>query len=101
MDLWEIPLTVMEGTHFYYRKLDLASSRASIEGLVEEVCKFNGVFSLLWHNHFFDEREIPGITKHYTRILDLCKKKGMKGLTGSAIQGKMAASQLSIPASQD
>ncbi len=93
MDLWEIPLTVMEGTHFYYRKLDLASSRASIEGLVEEVCKFNGVFSLLWHNHFFDEREIPGITEHYTRILDLCKKKGMKGLTGSAIQGKMAASQ--------
>jgi len=28
LDLWEIPLTVMEGTHFYYRKLDLASGRA-------------------------------------------------------------------------
>ncbi len=89
MDLWEIPLTVMEGTHFYYRKLDLAGSRTAIENLVDEVCKFNGVFSLLWHNHFFEEREIPGITKHYTGILDLCKEKGMEGLTGHAIQKKM------------
>ncbi len=85
MDLWEVPLTVMEGTHFYYRKLDLAGSRASIETLVEEICKFNGVFSLLWHNHFFDEREIAGITQHYTGILDLCREKGLDGLTGSAI----------------
>ena len=101
MDLWEIPLTVMEGTHFYYRKLDLSSGRASIEGLVEEVKKFNGVFSLLWHNHFFDEREIPGVTEHYTGILDLCKKKGMEGFTGRDIQEKMAANQLTKPASPD
>ena len=85
MDLWEVPLTVMEGTHFYYRKLDLAGSQASIETLVEEICKFNGVFSLLWHNHFFDEREIAGVTQHYTGILDLCRVKGMDGLTGRAI----------------
>ncbi len=91
LDLWEIPLTVMEGTHFYYRKLDLVSSRASIEALVEEVCKFNGVFSLLWHNHFFDEREIAGITEHYTGILDLCKARGMEGLTGRSIQERMEA----------
>ena len=85
MDLWEIPLTVMEGTHFYYRKLDLAGSQATIEALVQEVCKFKGVFSILWHNHFFDEREIPGVTEHYTGILDLCNEKGMEGLTGRAI----------------
>lgn len=89
LDHWEIPLTVMEGTHFYYRKLDLKSSRASVEALMEEVSKFNGVFSLLWHNHFFDEREIPGIVDHYTGILDLCKTKGMDGLTGRAIYKMM------------
>lgn len=93
LDLWEIPLTVMEGTHFYYRKLDLKSSMASVESLVEEVLRFNGVFSLLWHNHFFDEREIPGIVKHYTGILDLCKKKGLSGLTGRAIYERMSDGQ--------
>ncbi len=89
MSLWEIPLTVMESTHFYYRKLELEDSRAAIENLVAEVLKFNGVFSLLWHNNFFDEREINGITDHYTGILDLCKENHMEGLTGQSIQQKM------------
>ncbi len=56
---------------------------------------------MLWHNHFFDEREIPGVTEHYTGILDLCKKKGMEGFTGRDIQEKMAANQLTKPASPD
>ncbi len=89
MDLWEIPLTVMETTHFYYRNLDLKSSRISIENLAAEVVKFNGVFSLLWHNHFFDEREISGIKAHYTWILDHCKEQEMEGLTGRTIQQRM------------
>jgi hypothetical protein len=79
----------MESTHFYYRKLELEDSRAAIENLVAEVLKFNGVFSLLWHNNFFDEREINGITDHYTGILDLCKENHMEGLTGQSIQQKM------------
>ena len=89
MDLWEIPLTLMESTHFYYRKLDLESSRSAIEKLIAEVVKFNGVFSLLWHNNSFDERQIAGITAHYTGILDLCKENQMEGLTGQAIQEQM------------
>lgn len=92
MDFWEIPLTMMETTHFYYRKLDLKSSRVSIENLVSEVVKFNGVFSLLWHNHFFDECEIAGIKEHYTGILDHCKERHMEGLTGRVIQQRMQSS---------
>lgn len=88
--LWEIPLTVMESTHFYYRKLDLEGSRSSIEKLLSEVLKFNGVFCLLWHNNFFEEREIAGITDHYTGILDLCRENKMEGLTGRDIQKKMS-----------
>ena len=90
MNQWEIPLTMMETTHFYYRNLDLAKSRASIENLLAEVIKFKGVFSLLWHNNFFDEREIPGITDYYTSILDLCKENHMEGLTGQTIQQRMS-----------
>lgn len=89
LKLWEIPLTVMDGTHFYYRKLDLKGSRAEIKKLVEEIEKFNGIFCLLWHNSFFNERELEGITDHYTGILDLCRQKNMEGLTGQTIIQKI------------
>lgn len=84
-DVWEIPLTVMEGTLFYYRELDLNSAMVSIEKLASEVLKFNGILSLLWHNHFFDEKEFPGITAFYLRLLDYFKSCGMEGLTGKKI----------------
>jgi len=89
LDIWEIPLIVMDTTLFNYRKLDLSSSQATIEKLLTEVVKFNGVFSLLWHNNFFDEREFPGITKLYTSILDLCHEQNLEGLTGKKIVDRM------------
>ena len=85
MALWEIPLTVMEVTHFHYRKMDLEESRKAIEELAAEAFKFNGVFCLLWHNHFFDEKEFPGITGHYQGILDFFKTSGAEGITGREI----------------
>jgi len=78
-------MTCMEISQFTYRKLNLNDSRESVENLVREVARFNGVFSLLWHNHFFDEREFPGIVKHYTGILDHCTRQDMKGITGTEI----------------
>jgi len=90
MDYWEIPLTVMDVTHFYHRKLDLEQSRKAIENLGNEVVKFKGIFSLLWHNSFFNEWEFPGITEHYTGILDLLLSLELEGITGmEIIQGMM------------
>jgi len=89
MDYWEIPLTVMDVTHFYHRKLDFEQSKESIGSLAAEVLKFNGVFSLLWHNSFFNEREFPGITAHYTGILDQLNSMGMEGITGMEIIERM------------
>ena len=54
-DLWEIPLTLMDVTHFYKRELDFEQSRESVKMLAGEVERFNGVFYLLWHNSFFNE----------------------------------------------
>ena len=93
MDLWEIPLTLMDVTHFYKRELDFEQSRASVKMLAGEVERFKGVFSMLWHNSFFNEREFPGITEHYTWLLDHCLSLGMEGITGSAIIGRMSGSE--------
>lgn len=85
LELWEIPLTVMEVTLFYYRELDLESAMQSIQNLAAEVVKFNGIFSLLWHNSFFDEKEFPGITSLYISSLNHFKSLDMEGLTGREI----------------
>ena len=95
MDYWEIPLTVMDVSHFYYRKLDLEQSKEAIEKLTAEVLKFKGVFSLLWHNSFFKESEFPGITAHYTGILDHFLSHEMDGITGMEIFSRMQSAEVS------
>ncbi len=84
-DIWELPLIAMDVTLFYYRKLSMDEIMEVIIKLTGEVQKFNGVFSLLWHNSFFDEMEFPGIHNLYTRILDYLKSAGLEGITGKEI----------------
>ncbi len=93
MDFWEIPLSLMDVTHFYKRELDLNQSKEATRALSAEVVKFNGVFSLLWHNSFFSEREFPGITEHYLWILDHFESLGMEGITGKEIISRMKDAQ--------
>ena len=61
----------------------------AITDLVQEVRKFNGVFSLLWHNSFFDELQFPGITRFYIELLDFLKDQELEGITGSEILSRM------------
>ena len=95
MDHWEIPLTVMDVSHFYYRKLDLEQSKEAIENLTAEILRFKGVFSLLWHNSFFNESEFPGITAHYTGILDHFQSQGLEGIRGMEIISRMQSEEVS------
>jgi len=94
MDYWEIPLVLMDVTHLRYRKLNFDQSGKAIGQLAAEVAKFNGVFSLLWHNSFFDEWEFPGITAHYIDILDQLRTFGMEGITGMEIIVRMKKGEL-------
>jgi len=89
MDFWEIPLTVMDVSHFYKRGLNKEQSKQAIRSLSAEVVKFKGVFSLLWHNSFFNEREFPGITEHYLWILDHFKSLDVEAITGMEIIRRM------------
>lgn len=89
LKLWQIPLTVMDVTLFGYRKLDFEDIHLSIQELLGETRKFNGIFSLLWHNSFFDEYEFPGITKFYLEQLDYIHSMEMEGITGKEIADRM------------
>ena len=68
--IWEIPLTVMDGTLAHYRKLSPGEGLAVMKSLVLEVKKARGVFCLLWHNSSLDSTDWRGWRDTYIRILD-------------------------------
>jgi hypothetical protein len=77
MKIWEIPLVAMDGTLFYYRNLTFSEIEKQIDRLINEVEKFGGIFSLLWHNSHFDEDEFPGINLFYEKLLEKILNKGL------------------------
>lgn len=85
LDTWEIPLAAMDVTLFMYRKHDIKSARDTIHVILNEVKKFNGIFSLLWHNGNFDETLNPGIRMFYENLLKDISDMNPDSLTGSEI----------------
>jgi len=81
---WHIPLNVMDITLFAYQNYNIFAAEKAIKAIVEEVRKFNGVFTLLWHNLFLDEDEFKGIRDFYYRVLEYLANQNCISLTGSA-----------------
>ncbi len=82
LNLWEIPLTIMDGTLFNYRKLTPTEGLSTVESYIHIVKKHQGVMVLLWHNSFFDPEIYPGWTDIYKNILVCAINKN--GLLASA-----------------
>lgn len=82
LNIWEIPLVAMDGTLFEYRGLNFQQAKKTINEISEEVKKFNGVFTLLWHNDYFDEVELKGITAFYENLLTNFSTSGFKNILG-------------------
>lgn len=69
LNIWEIPLTIMDGTLFYYRKLSQKEVLSTVNNYMNTVKKHQGVIVLLWHNSFFDPDIYPGWAEIYEEIL--------------------------------
>lgn len=69
--LWELPLTVMDVTLFAYQNYTPEQALKACRKLLDEVSTFGGIFTILWHNSFFEEETYPGVTKFYLDLLDL------------------------------
>jgi peptidoglycan/xylan/chitin deacetylase (PgdA/CDA1 family) len=75
VDIWEFPLNVMDITLFAYQGYKYDDAIKSIQNLIIEIKKMHGIFTLLWHNSFFDEIIYPGITNFYLRLLGIIKNE--------------------------
>lgn len=85
MDIWQIPLNVMDVTLLDYMKLPIDTFMNSIKPILDEVIKFNGVFSLLWHNCRLDEKEYQGINNEYQKILREINHSGLIPMKGEDV----------------
>jgi hypothetical protein len=54
LDIWEVPLIVMDGTLHQYRRLSPADAGQRILELAERARAVEGTFTLLWHNSSLD-----------------------------------------------
>jgi hypothetical protein len=89
IDLWEFPLNAMDSTLLDYRKLSFDEIKESLFEIISEIKKFNGLFTLLWHNHYFDEDLFPGINKFYIELLADITNQKPQNLLGSQIITKL------------
>lgn len=84
-DIWQIPLNVMDVTLTGYMGIPLPDLWSAIGPLVDEVVRFNGVLSLLWHNCRLDEEETPGINDAYQMVLEKILDSGFVSMTGNQV----------------
>ena len=76
LDVWEMPLTVMESSLFNRMNLTSAQASSYTDALMATVARFGGVFVGLWHNTLWDERDYPGWGKHFIDTIDAAKDGG-------------------------
>jgi hypothetical protein len=96
IDVWQMPLNAMDVTLMDYRKLSFDEVDKSINKMIEEIEKFNGVFVLLWHIGYFDEIRFPGIQAFYIQLLENIMNR--KPLASTAIEYIHSFSKRIVPA---
>ena len=76
-DVLEIPLITMDASlqNAKYMGLTPEEAFAPVKQLIDEIIKFKGVFTILWHNTFFSAYKYTGWKDVYIEILEYCRKK--------------------------
>ncbi len=82
INVWEIPLIVMDSTLFEYRGLSVAEATGIMQRLVQEVKRFGGIFTLLWHNGYGTDHPSGKIRHFYTRLLNLFSSYHAQSILG-------------------
>ncbi len=86
-DLLEIPLIIMDGA------LESSVKIEDCYRLIDQVEKYGGVLTLLWHNNRLNPREYPGMVEYYRQIIDRSRAKGAWIARADEVYGWMMGRQ--------
>ncbi len=76
-EVWEMPLTVMDGTLFNRRFLDADHAVAATERIMDLCKRFGGCAVLLWHNVLWDEMDASGWAEHFEGSIAAARRSGV------------------------
>lgn len=85
LNIWEIPLIVMDGTLIEYKQLGLQESVTNITNLIDTIRTYGGVFSLLWHNSSFHGQTWSQWINGYEKIMNYLKTNNCIATSGENI----------------
>ncbi len=87
LNIYEIPLIVMEGTlkEEKYRNMNCDEAFNEIKKMIDVINRYGGVFSLLWHNSSFDKPNWNGWKKVFELTLDYLYQNNMKFMNGREV----------------
>lgn len=85
LDIWEMPLTVMDGSLFDYQNLTPEEGFQRIKNLIDTIKKYNGLFVLLWHNSSLDDLRLPAWIKVYEKTIEYLGKQNLFNDTAQGI----------------
>ena len=75
----------MDASLFEYMNTPFPEISETIRPIINEVSRFKGVFSLLWHQCRLDEKDNPGINASYESLLDEIMALGFDSMCGEEI----------------
>lgn len=98
----EIPLVVMDASLMYKRYMGLShrESVSAVIAIIEEVKKFNGVFSILWHNTSFSDYKYTGWREVYEEILSYCQNSNALMTSNIDIYNRIVNAKIASPKKQ-
>jgi hypothetical protein len=77
-----VSTTTIDVSLFQYRELNYEKAMENIYIITCEVKKLHGIFTLLWHNSYFEEERLPGIRKLYQQLISYIDKDKLENETG-------------------
>ena len=81
----EIPLILMDCTLSRYMQVSGEVAMEKVMGIVQEIEKFNGCFTLLWHNTYFSDYKYKGWRQIFEKILEYCQQRNSLLTNGETI----------------
>ena len=82
-DLIEVPMNIMDGTFFYHNKTLAQAENVLIDWFDKN--KENTVFTINFHNNFFDDMLYAGYDKLYNILLQHFKEEGLPFMTQKSL----------------
>jgi peptidoglycan/xylan/chitin deacetylase (PgdA/CDA1 family) len=76
LEIWELPLTVMDGTLKDYRGFSAEESLEVLTRTVDTLKAYDGVGVFLFHNTCFDEFDFPGWDRVFQKTLEYAFDQG-------------------------